>query len=617
MKLTVKQKKWVIMTVIIAVVVVGGYFSIKALLPQDTEVDAVKYSTAQVTRGDIKVGVDAVGNLSASYGGGLSVPWSEDTSGMSYKVADVYVKSGDQVKSGDPILQLSAPNLSEQIKDLQEQLNNERKSLADMLNLPIEEVDNADPSNGIIVTAPFDGRVVGLNMKVGTDIEDLTDSVRVVDDSVVKISAYLTAYEISKIKDGKTKAIVNLWQYLGDTREARITDVNRNPNTVASNTLYLDSGSKCTESGNEFIYNVTLELDNPGLVVPADDALTRVGFYEPAAGYTFKTGDIPDGTRWCRYSAIIESYADEEDVSSGLAGTITKVIAKNNSLVKEGDPIFAMAGSDVREDIQKRQDSIRTKKSQLLTYQMQAGNLLITAPCDGMVSDLQKKKGDSVSPGDWLGSVFNTSNMSMYVNVDDTDVLLVKQGAPVKVTVDALPETPFTGVVEQVSGMGTDEKGVSQFQVYISVQGSAGIREGMQARAYIDAGSASGVLLIPQEAVYTEGELNKVDVLNDDGTVSTVTIEIGLSNSTQVEVKSGLKEGQVVITGSTADMLPSQSTVTPGEPSADGSQSGEDSSGNGGGNEAPAEESVAPEKEATAAPSGMINVLGLILGYRN
>lgn len=597
------------MAVIIAVVVVGGYFSIKALLPQDTEVDAVKYSTAQVVRGDIKVGVEAVGNLSASYGGGLSVPWSESTSGMSYKIAEVFVKSGDQVKSGDPIIQLSAPNLAEQIKDLQEQLKNERKSLADMLNLPIEEVDNADPSNGIIVTAPFDGRVVGLNVKAGTEIEDLTDSVRVVDDSVVKITAYLTAYEISKIIDGKSKAIVNLWQYLGDTREARIIDINRNPNTVASNTLYFDSGTKSSDSGSEFIYNITLELDNPGLIVPADDSLARVGFYEPAAGYKFKNGDIPDGTRWCRYSAIIESYADEEDVSSGLTGKITKVIAKNNAVVKKGDPIFAMAGSDVREDIQKRQDSIRTKKSQLVTYQMQAGNLLITAPCDGMISDLQKKKGDSVSPGDWLGSVFNTANMSMYVNVDDTDVLLVKQGAPVTVTVEALPDTLFSGKVEQVYGMGTNEKGVSQFQVYISVQGSAGIREGMQARAYIDAGSASGVLLIPQEAIYSEDSLNKVDVLNPDGTVSTVAIEIGLSNSRQAEVKSGLKEGQVVITGSTADMLPSQSTVTPGDTSGDSRES-KDSSGDEGG-------AGAPATDSSAVPAGAIDIFNLILGYRN
>jgi len=574
MKLTDKQKKWTIMAGVIVVVIVGGYFSIKALLPKSTDVDAVKYSTAEVVRGDIKVGVEAVGNLSASYGGGISVPWSEDTSSMSYKIMDVFVKSGDQVKSGDPILQLSTPTLSEQIKDLQEQLNNERKSLADMLNLPVDEVDNADPSNGIIVTAPFDGRVVGLTVKAGTDIEDMTESVRVVDDSVVKITANLTAYEIAQIKDGKTKAIVNLWQYLGDTREAKIVDINRNPNAVASKTLYFNSGAQSTESGNEFIYNVTLELANPGLIIPADDSLANVGFYEPTAGYTFKNGDIPDNTRWCRYSAIIESYANEEDVSSGLTGTITRVIAKNNAVVKAGDPIFAMAGSDVREDIQTRQDSIRAKKAELTSYQMQAGNLLITAPCDGMVSEFEKKKGDSVNPGDYLGSVFNSSNMSMYVNVDDTEVLLVTQGAPVKVTVDALPDTPFTGVVEQVYGMGTNEKGIAQFQVYITVQGSSDIREGMQARAYINAGTASNVLLIPQEAVYSEDDVNKVDVLNKDGTVSTVTIEVGLSNSTQVEVRSGLKEGQLVITGSTADMLPGQSNVTPGDTSGDSRDSG-------------------------------------------
>ncbi len=615
MTFTDKQKKWLIIAGVIAVVVIGSIFSVKALLPKDTDEGEVKYSTAEVVRG----GVEAVGNLNASYGGGISVPWTEDTSSMSYKVLDVYVKSGDMVKSGQPILQLSAPSLSSQIEDLEKQIANERKSLADLLNLPIDEVDNADPSNGIVVTAPFNGRVVGLTIRAGQKIEDMTDSIRVVDDSVVKITANLTAYEAAKVTDKKTKAIISLGQFLGDTREAKIVDINRNPTPVASNSLYYNSGIQSTESGNEFVYNITLELPNPGLITPSSTSLANIGFFEPKKGYTFKNGDTPDGTRWCRYSAIVESYADEEDVSSGLTGKVTKVIAKNSSMVKKGDPIFAMAGTDIKEDIEKRQTGIRDKKAQLATYQMQAGNLLITAPSNGMISELKKKKGDSIGPGEYLGSVFSAENMSMYVNVDDTEVLMVSQGAPVTVTVDALPDTPFEGVVEYVSGMGSDENGVSKFEVYISVKGSAEIRQGMQARAYINAGSATDVLLIPQEAIFTEDDIDKVEVLNDDGTVSVVAIEVGLSNSRQAEVRSGLEEGQFVITGSTADMLPSEGVVTPGADTGDdgtATDAGGENIDGGGETEVPMDMPAEPDSNVEAVPLGEYNNPRLGHGYK-
>ncbi len=133
----------------------------------------------------------------------------------------------------------------------------------------------------------------------------------------------------------------------------------------------------------------------------------------------------------------------------------------------------------------------------------------------------------------------------------------VQVGAAVTVTLDSLPDQEFEGTVEYISGMGKDESGVSNFEVSITVKANADVRPGMQARAYINAGSASDVLLVPVEAVFTEEKVDKVEVMNDDGTISVVAIEVGLTNSRFAEVRSGLEEGQLVVTGSTADLLPS------------------------------------------------------------
>ena len=59
----------------------------------------------------------------------------------------------------------------------------------------------------------------------------------------------------------------------------------------------------------------------------------------------------------------------------------------------------------------------------------------------------------------------------------------------------------------------------------------------MQARAFIDAGSATDVLLIPLEAIFEEDGTHKVEVLNPDGTTKAVSVKLGLMNDREAEVK--------------------------------------------------------------------------------
>ena len=137
-------------------------------------------------------------------------------------------------------------------------------------------------------------------------------------------------------------------------------------------------------------------------------------------------------------------------------------------------------------------------------------------------------------------------------------MLMVQQGSPVTVTVDALPNETFEGEVMHVSTMGKDMKGITQFAVDIRVKGGPNLRPGMQAKAYIDAGSAEDVLLVPLESIFEEDGIQKVEVLKSDGTTKAVAVKLGLMNDREAEVKSGLEEGEQVITGSSADLLPSQ-----------------------------------------------------------
>ncbi len=103
----------------------------------------------------------------------------------------------------------------------------------------------------------------------------------------------------------------------------------------------------------------------------------------------------------------------------------------------------------------------------------------------------------------------------------------------------------------------------------------------MQAKAFIKAGSAKNILLVPLEAIFQEDGKNKVEVLQPDGTPKVVAVELGLMNDKVAEVKKGLVLGQKVITGSSADLLPSQKiqsdNLLPGKQGEEGSENNQGS----------------------------------------
>ena len=113
-------------------------------------------------------------------------------------------------------------------------------------------------------------------------------------------------------------------------------------------------------------------------------------------------------------------------------------------------------------------------------------------------------------------------------------------------------------MVTRVSQSGKDSSGIIKYSVDIEVSGSGELRPGMMAQCFIDAGESLDTLLVPIEAVFEEDGVTKVEILKDDESVEIMTIETGLMNDRYVEIISGLEEGNLVITGSSSDLLPSE-----------------------------------------------------------
>lgn len=550
------MKRLISIVIAIIVVIGGGIVAYRQILPSAGDQQGVRYATAEVRRGDLTVGVTARGMLNPTHGGQIQTPYprgpvSFDFS-WNFQVAEIYVKEGDPVKQGDPILQLRASQMEPRIQEMEDELRQKQQNLSDRLGVPVSELQGINPARGITLVATIDGRISGLEISEGDSVDQGKPIAKIVEDSRWVMTAKLTPWEFSLVGTGD-RLLVRFPEFAG-VLEATVAKVNPNPVPQSPGDLAQRVSGTTSNESLEFIYRVTLEGKNPGLVRPGMQG--EVGF--PPQGDTGSLTDLAAKSTWFRYYAGVDSYGREERVISTASGIVTEVFIEEMEMVKAGDPIVSLSGEETQLSIERDLEQIRQLETQIQQIRAFTEELTVTAPMDGNVAQIEVQEGQQIEPWYYIGSIYNPGKMQMWVQVDDVDVLHVQPGALVQVTLDALPGERFGGRVMNVSTSGRDMSGLAFFDVWIEVEGGPEVRPGMQAEAYIEAGHAQDVLLIPLEAIFQEEREYLVEILESDGSTKIVPIQVGLMGEFEAEVKSGLEEGQTVITGSTTDLLPSR-----------------------------------------------------------
>jgi multidrug efflux pump subunit AcrA (membrane-fusion protein) len=121
-------------------------------------------------------------------------------------------------------------------------------------------------------------------------------------------------------------------------------------------------------------------------------------------------------------------------------------------------------------------------------------------------------------------------------------------GQKVELTFDALDDVTVEGEVSEMDTVGTVSSGVVSYTVTISFEtDNTSVKPGMSVTANVITNSATGVITVPSSAVKTAGGKSYVEVLNN-GVPQKKTVEVGISDDTNTEIKSGLTEGEKVVT---------------------------------------------------------------------
>lgn len=180
----------------------------------------------------------------------------------------------------------------------------------------------------------------------------------------------------------------------------------------------------------------------------------------------------------------------------------------------------------------------------------------VSAPSAGKITDITLVPGMTISADGTtavrVGTIVIDTLPVASVNISEIDVLKVKAGQKVTMTIDSIPDKTFTGELVGVNRTGSVSSGVTSYPATIQFDTAPdGIFPNMAVSANIVIDSKNDVLLIPSAAIQTQGADSVARVLRNNQEVLT-PVEVGISSDTQSEIKSGLSVGDEVITGTAA-----------------------------------------------------------------
>ncbi|MHB8064550.1 MAG: efflux RND transporter periplasmic adaptor subunit [Ruminiclostridium sp.] len=228
------------------------------------------------------------------------------------------------------------------------------------------------------------------------------------------------------------------------------------------------------------------------------------------------------------------------------------------------------------------------KGAVILTY---TDGTEMTSPINGVIGTITipDSTGNSMQNAVVSDSIviMSTDNLVTDLSIDETDLQNIKVGQKAEVTINALPDTKYTGKVTSIGQTGTYSNGSSKFQITIKLDKLDNVKIGMSAAVEIVVKSVTDAVAVPIEAVKGSGDNASVMLVNSDGTASPTSVKLGLANKAYVQIVSGLSEGEkiqyTVQTSSSSGNLGGFGGLGSGGMFGNGGMQGRSDNGTGGG----------------------------------
>jgi len=204
-----------------------------------------------------------------------------------------------------------------------------------------------------------------------------------------------------------------------------------------------------------------------------------------------------------------------------------------------------------RKNIDQAETQLHLSEISLELTKMDMDDSTIYAPYDGIVLSSSYSPGEYASPGVPAISIIE-KDFVVKAEVNETDVVNLKEGQEAEVRLDAYYDYKFEGRIIHISPVSSNIGGVVSFEVMVELDTQDGpeVLYGFSASLDITTSSVDDVLYVPIQYVYEDDGISYVDVLTQEGEKVKTEVTTGISNYDLAEIKSGLSEGDIVTTSS-------------------------------------------------------------------
>jgi RND family efflux transporter MFP subunit len=207
------------------------------------------------------------------------------------------------------------------------------------------------------------------------------------------------------------------------------------------------------------------------------------------------------------------------------------------------------AVKQTQESIELAKQSVQLARQSLDQAQKNLDEATIVAPFDGLVASINASEGDTVTTAITIVHLVDPTSMALIIEVDEVDIPGVKLNQEAVISIDALPDTIFKGIVTSVYPVPNTVSGIVMYNVKINfnVSEDSDVKVGMSASADIIIDKRSDVLLLPNEAIRENSQGEHVVKVMIDKQIQERQVVTGLSDGSETEIISGLGEGEIVI----------------------------------------------------------------------
>ena len=503
-KKTVKR----IIAIVVAAAVLGGIiFGMWYLVFRKDNSQGTIYAESAYI-GSIQSTVQGSGNAKAKDSSTISVP-------AAGTVQELFVSSGDQVYAGQQLFSIYSETAQNTLASAQEQVNSLNEKVANLT-----------------LRAPFSGKLMEVaEFSKGDTVAEGTTVAKLVNDKKLKISLYFSYAYDGLIKTGQT-AEVSVGAVMF-TAAGKVEEVNR--------------VSYITPEGGSY-FEVVVSFDNPGTLTADMAATATVYDSNGSPMYPYEDGKT--------------EYYEVRNLVTKAGGPLVKANLHNYANVSAGDALLTMSSESLDEQIKTAQEALQKAQNDM-------ASMNAVSPIDGTITSCTLFEGAEVKAGDAVITIANTATIIVEITVDDRNIGFVKLGD--MITLSDYNGGSYMGTVTNINTEGNVGQGTTTFPVTLEVDNMDGT---LYAGAWLTysfvTSQSEDCVLVPTTAVKSvlDSEGNKQTVvfvqrdekpdnaIELDSSITNVPtekdgyypvlVETGISDTKNVEIKSGINDGDMV-----------------------------------------------------------------------